>query len=551
MIILGISAPISENTSACIVKDGELLALAEEERFIGIKHAPRMVPRNAVKYCLNETGIELDQVDKIAIGFGSPLNAGAKNIFRNIFERNFSRLVRETGAYAEYFLAMQRQLIFLNELSDRKDIKKKLTFIDHHLAHAASAVRCSGFEDSILITLDGVGEDNAGLLGYFKDNRIHRLRSIPINQSLGWLYGEVTSLCGFKSHSHEGKTMGLAAFGKPDLGLFNGIAELNPRGYELKKDFAKKLKSKIIRRLPSEEISDYQKNLAATVQHFLEEAVFNLAKDVSKFSTSRNLCLAGGVALNCDMNFRLSTSREFDNIYVQPAANDAGTALGAALEVASKFSKPPRNHFLLKHAQYGPRYGSDEIEDMLKESKISYRKASGSKEIAKLIADGKIVAWFNGRMEFGPRALGGRSILANPSIFGMKEKINAECKHRENWRPFAPSVLKEYCDEYFENYHHSPFMLMTFKVKEQHREKLAATIHVDDTARVQEVDMNYSPKYYEVIEEFRKITGIAAVLDTSFNDKEKPICLTPRDAVQTFFTTGIDVLVLENFILEK
>mgnify|MGYP001560067173 CR=1 FL=1 len=344
--------------------------------------------------------------------------------------------------------------------------------------------------------------------------------------------------------------MGLAAFGKPDLSLFDGIAELTDDGYRLVHGFADALRRRFRVRQKNEEITEYHKNLAATAQFFLEEAVLRVAQSVSRRCKSRNLALAGGVALNCDMNYRLINSGCFDKIFVQPAANDAGTALGAALEVAA-IKGGSTSNLKLYHAQYGPSYNAEEIEALLIESKIPYRKLTALSEVAKLIYDGKIVGWFTGRMEFGPRALGGRSILANPAIKGMKEKINRECKHRENWRPFAPSVLSEYCNEYFENYHYSPFMLMTFKVKEDKREILQSAIHIDGTARVQEVTREANPRYYELIKEFHKLSGVGAVLDTSLNDREKPICLTPRDAIQTFYTTGLDVMVLENFLLEK
>jgi len=549
MIILGLTAPISENTSACIINNGDLVAFAEEERFNGIKHAARMVPVKSIKYCLDSASLTIDDVDYIAIGFDRPVIAGMKNFFTNLKEANFSRLVRESGAYVEYLTAMQRQIDFLSSLSSTGNVRSKLAYVNHHLSHASSAVRVSGYSDSVVITLDGVGEDNAGMVGYYEAGEIKRLRNIPINQSLGWLYGDITSLCGFKSHSHEGKTMGLAAYGTPNLSLFDGIAELTDDGYKLDRKFASKLRERFRRRKPDEEITDYHKNLAATVQMFLEEAVLRIAKSVSSRCNSRNLALAGGVALNCDMNYRLSNSGCFDNIFVQPAANDAGTALGAAMEVA--YARGKTNNFVLRHAYYGPSYSDDEIEELLKESKIPYRRVGSLAEVAQMINEGKIVGWFSGRMEFGPRALGGRSILANPQIEEMREKINLECKHRENWRPFAPSVLSEHCDEYFENYHHSPFMLMTFKAKQDKKHLLAATIHVDDTARVQEVNKKDSPRYYELINEFYKLSGVAAVLDTSLNDKEKPICLSPREAVQTFYTTGLDVMVIENFILEK
>jgi carbamoyltransferase len=547
--ILGITAPISENPAACIMVDGKLISFAEEERFNGIKHAPRMIPKRAIAYCLEEANIKLSDIDYIAVGFDSVFKSWGKNIISNIIEGNFKRLIRENGAYLEYFLNMIKLNDFFLTLDSKGSFKKKYRYVSHHVAHAASAARFSGFLEAIVITLDGVGEDNAGLRGYFRDNELSVLGNIGINQSLGWLYSAVTKICGFKPHSHEGKVMGLAAYGKVDMKMLSGIATLTKDGYVLEKNWTKKLEQRIPRRGSKDELSDVYKNLAATTQYFLEEAIIGMAKSIYRKTKIKNICLAGGVALNCDTNAKIIDLDIFENIFIQPAANDAGTALGAAAEVyANETSKMCEK---LKHAYYGPKYSADEIEELFKESKIKYRKINGASEIAKMIQDGKIVGWFNGRMEFGPRALGNRSIIANPSISDMKDKINKEVKHREGWRPFSPSVLKEYTDEYFENYHHSPFMLLTFKTKSEKADNLRAAIHVDDTARVQEVSRETNPKYYELISEFYKLSGVPAVLNTSFNDRDKPICLTPRDALQTFYSTGIDVLVVDNFVVEK
>ncbi|MFZ2188013.1 MAG: carbamoyltransferase C-terminal domain-containing protein [Candidatus Moraniibacteriota bacterium] len=546
---LGITAPISENSAACIMVDGKLISFVEEERFNGIKHAPRMIPKRAIAYCLNEANIKLSDIDYIAVGFDSVFKSWGKNIISNLVEGNFGRLIRENGAYLEYFLNMIKLNDFLLTLDESGSFKKKFRYVPHHIAHAASAARFSGFSESIVITLDGVGEDNAGLQGYFKNNKISVYKYIGINQSLGWLYSTVTKICGFKPHSHEGKVMGLAAYGKADIEMLSGIATLTRDGYVLEKNWTSKIEKKIPEREKKDELNDVYKNLAATTQFFLEEAVIRLAKSLFQKTKIKNICLAGGVALNCDTNAKLIELDIFENIYIQPAANDAGTALGAAAEVYANETSNMCEE--LKHAYYGPSYGEEEIETLFKESKIAYRKIIGVSEIAKMIHEGKIIGWFNGRMEFGPRALGNRSIIASPLIPEMKDKINSEVKHREGWRPFSPSVLKEYTGEYFENYHHSPFMLLTFKTKSEKADRLRAAIHVDDTARVQEVSQETNPRYHELISEFYKLSGVPAVLNTSFNDRDKPICLTPRDALQTFYSTGIDVLVVENFVVEK
>ena len=546
---MGITAPISENTAACLLEDGRLVAFAEEERFTRVKHAPRMIPKKSIEYCLEQAGISLQDVDFIAVGWESVAKSWGKNIFANLKEGNFKRMIRENGAYLEYFLKMFRLKDYLSSLDETGESWKKIRYMPHHIAHAASALRFSGFEESIIISLDGVGEDNAGLLGYFRDGKIHTIRHVGINQSLGWLYAKATEICGFLPHSHEGKLMGLAAYGTPRENYLKNIAELTDNGYILKKNWTRRLEKRFKKRKENEKLTQEHKDLAASVQQFVEEAAARLAQYLYKKTKMRNICLAGGVALNCDMNSRLAQLNCFDNIFIQPVANDAGTALGAAAELY--FQKTGKKCEPLTHSHYGPEYSNEEIEKILKETKLKYRKVSDLAEVARKIYEGKIVGWFSGRMEFGPRALGGRSILANPSFPGIKDKINKEVKHREPWRPFAPSVLKEYAAQYFENYHSSPFMLLTFQTKAEKIKDIQAAVHVDGTARVQEVSKKTNSKYYELISEFQKISGIPVLLNTSFNDRGEPICLSPKDALKTFYSTGIDALVLGDFILEK
>jgi carbamoyltransferase len=549
MNILGITAPISENTAACVLVDGKLLAFAEEERFNRVKHAPRMIPRNAIEYCLKEAGLNIGNVDFIAVGYESIGLSWTKDILTNIWEGNWGKLIPENGAYLEYFTQIMRLKRYFLELDKSGKTWKKMRYINHHLAHAASTARFSGFRESVVISLDGVGENNAGLFGYFRGGKIYKIKTVPMNQSLGWLYGNTTEICGFKKHSHEGKLMGLAAYGNVKPELLRGIAELREGGYLLRGGWVKRLEKRFKRGKRDEEIGQEHKDLAATVQNFLEEAVARVAKNLHQETKIRNVSLAGGVALNCDMNAKIIALDCFDNIFIQPAVNDAGTALGAAAEVY--FQETEKSCEKLAHAYFGPDYSSEKIEEIFKESKLKYRKISGISEVAKMLIEGKIVGWFSGRMEFGPRALGGRSILANPALPGMKDKINNFVKHREDWRPFAPSILKEYAEQYFEDYYPSPFMLLTFKTRSEKKQDVQAAIHVDQTARVQEVSKETNPRYHELISEFHKISGIPALLNTSFNDRGEPICMSPKDAIRIFYSTGLDALVIEDFIIEK
>ncbi len=549
MNILGITAPISENSAACLLQDGKPVAFAEEERFNRIKHAPRMIPKGAIEYCLRQADVSIKEVDYIAVGWESVPQSWMKDILTNIWEGNWGKLIPENGAYLEYFMGMMRLKRYFFELDGTGKTWDKLRYVNHHLAHAASAVRFSGFSESVVISLDGVGENTAGLFGYFRDGKIHSLATVPTNQSLGWLYGNTTEICGFKKHSHEGKLMGLAAYGNVKPEMLEGIAELTKGGYRLRSGWVKRLDKRFQKRKYDERITENYKDLAATVQNFLEESVARVAKSLHKKTKFRNICLAGGVALNCDMNAKIVGLDCFDSIFIQPAANDAGAALGAAAEVF--FQKTGKTCAPIIHPYGGPEYSSVEIEKVLKESKLQYRKISSLAEVARKIYEGKIVGWFSGRMEFGPRALGARSILANPSLSHIKNKINNEVKHREPWRPFAPSILKEHAKEYFENYYSSPFMLLTFRTRPEKARDIQSAIHVDKTARVHEVSAKTNPRYHELIREFQKISGIPAVLNTSFNDRGEPIVMSPKDAIRTFSSTGMDALVLEDYITEK
>jgi len=549
MKILGITAPISENTAACVLANGKLMAFAEEERFCRVKHAPRMIPQNAIEYCLEKAGLTIGDIDFIAVGYESVGRSWAKDILTNLWEQNWGKIIAENGAYLEYFIGMARLKRYFLKLDKTGKTWKKMRYVNHHTAHAASAARFSGFSESVVISLDGVGENNSGLFGYFRNGKIFSLKTLPMNQSLGWLYGNTTEICGFKKHSHEGKLMGLAAYGNVKPDLLKGIAELTRDGYRLNSGWVRKLARRFEIRRSDEEIGENYKDLAATVQNFLEEAAARVAKSLHQKTKIENVCLAGGVALNCDMNSKIIGLGVFDHIFIQPAANDAGTALGAAAEMY--FQKTGKTCEVLTHAYYGPEYSEEEIENVLKESKLPYRKISSISEIAQKIFEGKIVGWFSGRMEFGPRALGNRSILANPSLPGIKDKINNFVKHREAWRPFAPSILKEHADEYFENYSLSPFMLLTFRTKPEKIKDIQAVVHVDGTARVQEVSRETNSRYYDLISEFHKLSGVPALLNTSLNDRGEPICMSPKDALKTFYSTGIDILVLGDYILEK
>lgn len=549
MIILGATAPLSWNNAAVLVKDGKLIAACEEERFTRVKHSPRQPPYESTKFCLEFAQLRPHQIDVVAFGYRSPFDAYGRSILENLRNENFNRLIREAGAFAEYYVGLRRYREWLENIGVNFT-KTKVIFVPHHIAHAASAFYCSGFESSAILSLDGQGEDDAGFLGYGDEKgNIHCVQSIKHHQSLGWVYGDATSLLGFKSHSDEGKVMALASFGKKIINL-SDYFEVHRDDYILHKSWYKKLWRNIKKRKPSDPIEVKHKNFAKSVQTFLEQAGQATATKLYEKTGLRNISLAGGVALNCDMNSAIKHLDFIDSIFIQPASNDAGCALGAALETAHQMGESDR--FKLTHAYWGPEYSDTEIEYVLKESRASYKKVLKIEEVVSdYLVQGSVVGWFQGRCEWGPRALGNRSILAHPGRRGIKDTINKHIKHREMWRPFAPSILHEYGDEYFDDYIYSPFMLLTFNAKNKAKIDLSQTIHVDGTSRLQSVTKDTNKKYYALIEAFRKKTGIPAILNTSFNDAGEPIVLSPKDALRTFYGTGLDMLAIGSFIVVK
>ena len=552
MTILGLTSPLSWNQAAAIVKNGKLLAVVEEERFNRIKHSPRMPPYKSIEFCLRFAKVLPHDVDAIALGYRSPFAYYWRSVLENLKERDFKRLIREGGALAEYIVGTVRLMEWLETKGFRikGQNKAEIKFYPHHVVHAASAYRCSGFEKANVITLDGQGEDDSGSIWEARDGRMKKIHKIGHHQSIGWVYHETTDILGFKPHSHEGKVMGLAGWGKKKLPV-GEIWEAGEFDYKLKHGWCKKFWKKFgPRRRREDSLTERHKNIALTVQNFTEKAGISLVNKAYKKTGMNKFCLAGGVALNCDMNAKIWELPLVEKIFIQPASDDAGTAIGGALELANELCE--NADFEMRHAYWGPEYSNREIETVLKEAKINYEKVKDiEKIVAQKLAEGKIVGWFQGRLEIGPRALGNRSILAHPGLPGMKAKINREVKHRELWRPFAPSILHDRGEEYFENYCFNPFMLLTLKCKKKALKDLSQAIHIDGTARHQSVIAETNPRYYKLISEFAKISGIPAVLNTSFNDAEEPLVNSPKDAIRTFFGTGLDMLAIGDYIVSK
>jgi carbamoyltransferase len=549
VIILGLTATISWNTAAALVQDGRLVAAAEQERFNRIKQAPRIPPVEAAEFCLQSAGIDPADVDCIAVGFASPMRYAllrGLGTARSLAGHDFLLTAPSVAEYMiQQYKLRQRLFDAMPALAS-----KKWVYVPHHVAHAASAYRASGFDETGVLVTDGNGERDSTQTGFAQNGKLTVLDSKAADQSLGGLYSNTTSLLGFSRHIDEGKTMGLAAYGTPKfpleaLRVHDGTYTM-PRSY-IRNGFWKDFP---FQRHPGDEITQEHKDFAASVQHRLEEAGIALAQGIHNRTGSRRLALAGGVVLNCDMNAKILQQDFVDDIYIQPAAHDAGTAIGAALEVAAQLGEP--GGFVMDHAYWGPEYSAAEIQATLDETKVPYEKPRDIEQAtADLLSKGLILGWFQGRMEIGPRALGGRSILANPGMAEMKDRVNAEVKHREGWRPFAPSMLAESADDMVENSYPSPFMLLTFTVRKEWRERLAAATHIDHTVRSQTVTRDTNSRFYSMIEKFRDLTGIPAVMNTSFNDRGEPIVMSPRDALRTFFSTGLDALAIGDFVVRK
>ncbi len=525
MIILGVTHPISWFNAACILVDGKLIAMSEEERFTRFKYAKGgIAPEKSIEFCLKKAGVTLDDVDYFAVGWESMKHHKKKE--QHIWD---------------YLL---KQLPFGHE-------EKKIKFVRHHVAHALSSYYVSGFNHSNVLSIDGSGGDESGILAIGENDELRIIKTIPNRSSLGHLYGLITKALGFEYHREEGKVMGLAAYGQPIENEFTFIDWDNVVPIMDKKGF-KKYFNNVTTRKNGEELNQYHKDLAATVQHTLEKAALQMSSYLYNITGSKNLCMSGGCALNCSMNGVLLRSDHVDSIFVQPAANDAGTALGAALSVY-KDVVGHRPDIILEQPYYGPDYTNEEVEYELKRYKLNnYKRCNDiAKETATLIADNKTVGWFQGRMEFGPRALGGRSILANPKNKEMKDIINKSVKGREPWRPFAPSFLAEDYNAYVKQPYNSPFMIIAFQAVEEKVSDIASAAHIDNTVRVQTVRKEVFPKYWELINEFKKITGVPALLNTSFNVAGQPIVCSPRDAIMTFFGCGLDYLAIEDYLVWK
>lgn len=576
MYILGITC-YGHDSSAAIVKDGELITAVEEERFDRKKHS-HAFPINSIAHCLRECGITMGDVDHIGyylrpwIGY-APVALHFFRYFPRSLNLIFDRwIAKSKNDYIPYGpLTDPRQM-----LSVGKHIRKtfemdmprfKFHFLEHHLCHQASSFLISPFEEAACLSVDGCGEWTTTMTAYGKGNGFKVLERVSAPDSLGTFYNSVCEYLGFTFLEGPGKVMGLASYGDPDRyyeefkktiilreggKFFINFDYFDYHVTRTKKRYSQKFVS--IFGPPREkngEITQHYADIAAALQKTLEEACFHILYDLRKKTKSKNLCLSGGVALNSVMNGKILEKGIFDDVFIQAAASDSGCSIGAAFYIYNMLLGEQRR-FVFKTACVGPEYKEDDILKAINRKGADYRRLDNvADETAKLLADGKIVGWFQGRSEFGPRALGCRSILTAPYPAEMKDILNKRVKHREPFRPFAPVVLQERMGEYFEMDYPSPFMLLVFPVKPEKRSVIPAVTHADNTGRVQSVTKEDNGLFYDLISAFEKITGIPVILNTSFNVQGMSIVNSPDDALDCFFSTGIDYIVIGDYLVFK
>ena len=559
MYVLGISC-YYHDSAACLLKDGEIIAAAQEERFTRIRHDQEF-PTLAIKYCLKEAGITIDQVDYVGF-YDKPLIKFERILTTYVatWPRSFPSFIKSTPLWL-------RKKLWIPQL-----IKKELGYegevlmCEHHISHAASAFLVSPYRESAIVTVDGVGEWATSTICKGEGNDIQILKETRFPHSLGLLYSAYTYYLGFKVNSAEYKVMGLAPYGEPkyvdqvlETIKYNedGSFKMNmdyfayDYGLEMTNGKFEKLFGQP-RRESESKLEQFHKDVAMSVQRVTEEIVLRMVRHAHDITGSNNLCMAGGVALNCVANGRVIKETPYKDVFVQPAAGDAGGAIGVATHIYHSVLGKERT-WEWKHAYLGPEYSADEIRSYLDSNGIVYKEFDEGGMLdatVQAMVDQKTIGWFQGRMEFGPRALGARSIIADARNPENKSVVNLKIKFRESFRPFAPSVLEEKCSEWFELDVPSPYMLLVADVREGKR-TIPSVTHVDNSARIQTVDPHTNPRYYQLIKRFDEKTGCPVIINTSFNVRGEPIVCTPHEAYLCFMRTNMDVLVLDRFVMYK
>lgn len=559
MLTIGINYSQMHDSSACIVRDGELLFAVAEERLTRVKHDPRF-PQSAVRACLDFANVRPDDLDEVCFAWQRPgvtLRHDLKCYARGASPVNYLSVLNSFRHFASLSHQDGGAKRFRHHFGTTC---ARMRFVDHHLAHALSAFAYSGFRESTVVVMDGRGASEATSIWHGHDGTLDHVLTISWPNSLGLFYAEFTGYLGFQKYSDEWKVMGLAPYGQAGVNLREFIVPDDAPYWVNQKsllaDASSGEPSDIERafgprRSPESEIDDRHKNIAFAVQEACEQAMMTVVRMAIDRTRCRNLCLAGGVALNSKANGKILASGIAERLFIQPAAADDGAALGAALApYLENGRRLPQT--AMRHAYLGLASSDAEIESALRTYKIRYTHLDDpATTAAELLSQRKILGWFQGRMEFGPRALGSRSILADPRDPEMNAKVNNAVKFREWWRPFAPSMLAEIAPDFLESAFDSPYMVVTAQVKPEKRSVIPSVTHVDGSARPQTVEQSVNPLYWRLISEFGKRTGVPVVLNTSFNLRGEAIVNSPTDALRTFFSSGMDALVIGSFLVEK
>jgi len=576
MYILGLNA-YHADSSAALLKDGVLIAAIEEERFRRIKHWAGF-PSEAIKFCLEDAGITLDHVDHIAIGRDPKAKMMKKIIFAASHPQIGLNAIRNRVLNAKQIASLSNEFTNHFPAVDEQAIKQKLHNVEHHRAHLASAFFASPFNDAALLSIDGSGDFTTTMLGTGHETKIEVLDSIDFPHSIGVFYSAFTQYLGFPHYGDEYKVMGLAPYGKPlHIDKLGKIVRLTTDGlFALDLSYFRVTKGNVIsygddhipvvdrlfssrlstlfgpERKQNEELTQYHKDIAASVQVYTEQIIFHLLQGLYEKTKFTSLCMAGGVAQNSVANGKITRNTPFTKVYIPSAGHDAGISMGAALYVHNQILNLPRIPSI-RTAYTGSRFSNEEIEKLLGKEGVAYKRYNDH-DLFDIVSDalinGGVVGWFNGRAEFGPRALGGRSILADPRRQDAKELLNAKVKRRESFRPFAPSILADHVNDFFEVNDVVPFMEKVFPIRKDKQHLIPAVTHVDGTGRLQSVEKDVTPRYFNLINRFYEKTGVPILLNTSFNENE-PIVNTPMEALDCFKRTNMDMLVLENIIIER
>lgn len=563
MYILGLN---DSNSAAALIKDGKLLAAVREERFDRIKFSDAY-PQQAVDYCLRYAGISLTDIDHIVFAWNpgheiEPQESAAAIRYHKDFLHYIpNNLLRHIGGDKN-----NKKIRFIHETLGLNDSNINIHFIPHHHAHAAGSFFTSPYEKAAILTIDAYGDDITHQFFIGEKNQLKSLGKTQFPHSMGQVYAAITQFLGFRANSDEWKVMGLAAYGNQTYyDKFAEIIHFDKNRGELRfnLDFftfyfwsPRRYSDQFIEvfgneRYSHQEIDQRHMDIAASFQKRVEDVVLEMCNYLAEITGLDTICLSGGVAMNSKMNGRILLESPFSNVWVQPSADDAGTSIGACFYYWNHILQNKRN-FVMDHDYWGPGFSDEEIRNALDDALIDYEYIDHpERTAAKAISEGKVIAWFQGRMESGQRALGNRSLIADPRDPHMKEKINLLIKHREWFRPFAPSVLKEFQYEFFESASDSNFMQMVYPVRESMKSLIPAVVHNDGTGRLQTVTKETNELYWNLINEFMKITGIPLVLNTSFNDNDEPVVCTPKEAIRTFFGTGIHELYIGKFRVVK